>query len=150
MPIRSARPGESDALTALALASKAYWGYDEAFMEKVKGELVLTEESIGADLVFVEAEESSPPRGFYSFADPDGRSVGLDMLFVAPGDIGRGVGGRLLLHARETARQRGWSVLLIESDPFAAGFYEHAGARLLGVKRSWSTGRDLPYYELAT
>lgn len=136
-------------LTALALVSKAHWGYDEAFMARVRDELVVTEEAIEGGLVYVEADETSEgPRGFYSFADPEGESVGLDMMFVAPEEIGRGVGGRLLSHARATARGRGWSVLLIEADPFAAGFYEHAGAILVGVKRSWSSGRDLPYYEL--
>jgi hypothetical protein len=34
--IRPARAGEADALTALALRSKAHWGYDAAFMEVVR------------------------------------------------------------------------------------------------------------------
>jgi hypothetical protein len=39
--------------------------------------------------------------------------------------------------------------LLIEADPFAAAFYEHAGARLVGERPSTAIeGRVLPLYAL--
>ena len=41
-PIRSARPEEAETLSALALRSKAYWGYPADFMEACREELTLT------------------------------------------------------------------------------------------------------------
>jgi hypothetical protein len=37
--IRPAQADEVEALTALALRSKAHWGYDDAFMEACRAEL---------------------------------------------------------------------------------------------------------------
>ena len=42
----------------------------------------------------------------------------------------------------------GSSILRIESDPFAAPFYESQGATLVGTAKSTSTGRGLPLFEL--
>src|ERR1035437_7555195 len=42
----------------------------------------------------------------------------------------------------------GSSILRIDSDPFAAPFYESQGATLVGTAKSTSTGRGLPLFEL--
>ena len=45
--IRPARPGEADALTALAMRSKAHWGYDAEFMARARSVLTVTPDMIG-------------------------------------------------------------------------------------------------------
>src|SRR5579863_20456 len=41
--IRPALPGEGDGLSALALRSKAHWGYDDEFLERVRPLLKFTD-----------------------------------------------------------------------------------------------------------
>lgn len=145
--IGPARPDEAVALTRLALASKAHWGYDDAFMERCRAELVVRDRDLSDQRVFVARAESGELLGFYLLIGLEGTRAELDMLFVEPAAIGTGVGGALVRHALEAARGAGFTHVLVTSDPFAATFYEHAGARHVGFERSPSTGRDLPRYE---
>lgn len=148
MRIRPAELDETEPLSLLALRSKAHWGYDAAFMAQCRSELVVTEEQVVRQLVYVAVdEESDEIVGFYLLEEPGERDAELAMLFVAPQHIGGGIGQALLLDARSKAQQRGWKRLLIESDPFASLFYERQGAVLVGTVKS-SSGRDLPLYEL--
>ena len=41
--IRVALPSETDTLSRLAMKSKAYWPYDEDFLEKCKGRDIVTD-----------------------------------------------------------------------------------------------------------
>lgn len=128
MKIRPARSDETDSLSALAVASKATWGYDEAFMERCRVELVVRDEHVERGLVNVAVDEFDTAMGFYALKEPGERDAELGLLFVAPAHLRRGVGRVLLADACREARRRGWSVLLVESDPFAAAFYEREGA----------------------
>jgi len=47
----------------------------------------------------------------------------LEHFWVAPEQIGRGVGARMLEHSVATLRADGARVLRIASDPYAEGFY---------------------------
>ncbi|HKU69180.1 MAG TPA: hypothetical protein VJP85_15515 [Candidatus Baltobacteraceae bacterium] len=42
MHIRPARPDDAEALTDLAMRSKASWGYDQTFMRNVRDDMVVT------------------------------------------------------------------------------------------------------------
>jgi GNAT superfamily N-acetyltransferase len=76
-------------------------------------------------------------------------TLDLDKLFVEPRRIRTGVGRALLAHAINEARRRGASRLTILADPYAAGFYERNGARLIGEAPSDAIpGRSLPLYEI--
>ena len=76
-------------------------------------------------------------------------TLDLDKLFIAPQRIGTGVGRTLMAHAIDQARRRGAARLTILSDPYAAGFYERNGARLIGEAPSDAIpGRLLPLYEI--
>jgi GNAT superfamily N-acetyltransferase len=86
--------------------------------------------------------------GFYVLRSIDETREELDMLFVDPAFIGRGVGGALMRHAIDVSRDLGASALVIVSDPFAVPFYEHCGGELVGSSISSSTGRTLPVYEV--
>ena len=76
-------------------------------------------------------------------------TLDLDKLFVEPQRIRTGVGRALIAHAIGEARRRGAQRLTILSDPYAAGFYERTGARLIGEAPSDAIpGRSLPFYEI--
>jgi GNAT superfamily N-acetyltransferase len=137
--VRPGAPGEAAALTDLALRAKAHWGYDEAFMERARPELVVADDDLPRTLV---AERDGAPAGF---ATLDPRARELVALFVAPEAMGAGVGKALLAAAREAA---GGRELLIESDPNAEPFYLAQGARRVGERVSTSTGRRLPLLAL--
>ena len=49
--VRSAKPGESQSLTALCVRSKAHWGYDSAFMKLSAAALNVNEDDIAAGRV---------------------------------------------------------------------------------------------------
>ncbi|MHB8826954.1 MAG: hypothetical protein ACYC5Z_04740 [Acidimicrobiales bacterium] len=92
MKIRPARSDETDSLSALAVASKATWGYDEAFMERCRVELVVRDEHVERGLVNVAVDEFDTAMGFYALKEPGERDAELGLLFVAPAHLRRGVG----------------------------------------------------------
>ncbi|MGA7834676.1 MAG: GNAT family N-acetyltransferase [Acidimicrobiales bacterium] len=146
--VDAAQPGEADALTVLALASKRHWGYDDEFMTRCEAELTVHESDLSTHEVFV-ARDGNAVLGFYLLIARGTEVAELDMLFVEPGSIGTGVGRELLHHALAVARATGCTHVRVTSDPFAAPFYERGGARVIGSARSGSTGRELPLYEFA-
>jgi GNAT superfamily N-acetyltransferase len=140
--LRDATAEDAAALSALALRSKAHWGYDDEFLRRARPELTVTAEDIEEYVVRV-AERDGAPLGF-SAVDLDSTPAELLALWVDPPVIGTGVGRALLRDALATAAARATGGLLVESDPNAAGFYLHHGARLLGERRSATTKRLLP------
>jgi GNAT superfamily N-acetyltransferase len=145
--IRPARPGEAAAISALALRSKAHWGYDAAFLDACRDELATTADE--CDGVHVQVgERQAALLGYYKLAGqpPVGE---LADLFVDPSAIGTGVGGQLMRHAIDLARVLGLRTLTIDADPNAEAFYRHAGAVRVGSVASGSVpGRELPRLEL--
>ena len=146
MTIRAAKIGEAIELTSIALAAKRHWGYPDEDLELWKDELTITDDYIDANVV-VCAERSGVPVGFYAIGDGEA-GLELDLLFVQPAHMRRGVGDALLRHAMECARQNGAAALRIVSDPYAEGFYVRYGARRVGVVPSRPEGRELPLLRL--
>ncbi|MBV6698540.1 GNAT family N-acetyltransferase [Kitasatospora aureofaciens] len=143
MQIRSARPEEAGLLTGIALRSKAYWGYDEAFMAACRDELTLDAAAIERAWAVV-AEDGERVVGFATVTGTPPEAQ-LDMLFVEPDVIGRGVGRALFACARGRAEELGCRRLTIDSDPNAEPFYRAMGAVRIGVTPSGSIpGRELP------
>ena len=141
--IRSAHEGEGAALSELALRSKGHWGYDEEFLQRCRPVLTVDEAYLRARPVFV-AEVDGAVAGFCSLA-PRGEEVQLDLMYVEPSFIGRGVGRMLLRSALDAARRSGHARVLVESDPFAEPFYLRMGARRIGYADSEvEPGRRLP------
>ena len=142
--IRRARRAEAGALSALALRSKAHWGYDADFLAACRDELTITAEDIATSTVYVLDGDISP-LGFYRLLLQDDGVAKLDALFVEPTAMGQGVGGRLWQHAVTTARKLGCSELVWQSDPEAEGFYLAMGAQRAGESESTVfPGRMLP------
>jgi GNAT superfamily N-acetyltransferase len=144
--VRRARAGEAPLLSALALRSKAHWGYDAAFMTKVAPSFIISEEYLIGSPLYV-LELAGTIIGFYGF-----RMVGSDPflsdLWLEPAHIGKGFGGTLMRHAIETAAREGYRYFLIESDPNAEAFYLRMGAERTGSIRSADSGRMLPLLRL--
>ncbi len=139
-------PSELDILNALILRSKAFWGYDEAFMKACERELKVT-----AQLLDIAQ---------FITATLNGRAVGvaevsierdtahLEKLFVDPDHMDLGAGRLLFEWAAHTARAAGAAKLMIEADPGAEPFYKKMGAVKVGQVQSGSIpGRLLPELE---
>lgn len=145
--LRRADPEECALLSAIAFRSKAFWGYDAAFMEACRAELTYTESQV-RDRFFGVIEEEKII-GFYALK-PHGQSeVELDALFVLPEEIGKGYGRALMEHAKSKAVEMGAARMIIQSDPNARDFYEAAGGVCTGQRESVSIpGRSLPLFEI--
>ncbi|WP_309246816.1 GNAT family N-acetyltransferase [Streptomyces somaliensis] len=125
--VRAGRPEEAAELSALALRSKAHWGYDDAYLAACADELRLTPADTarrrvrvaeaGGRIVGVAVLDGEPPR-----AD-------LGMLFVDPPSIGHGVGRLLYRHVLAEAGRIGCERVTVAADPHAEPFYLAMGAR---------------------
>jgi GNAT superfamily N-acetyltransferase len=141
--VRAARPGEAEALTALAVRSKAHWGYDDAFMQMSQASLTVSDADIASGRVLA-AERQGLLFGMAK-VESDGE---LGMLFVDPLCLSRGVGRLLFEAAAALARRLGAPRMAILADPNAAPFYERMGARFVSQAPSDAIpGRTLPLYE---
>ena len=141
--LRRARAEEAAALGELCLRSKAVWGYDAAFLEACREELLPAAEAIVQGYVAV-AEVGGRVAGMVEISVENG-SASLEKLFVEPEFLGNGIGARLMAWASAEAESRGAREIVIESDPGAADFYRRFGARDAGIAPSVSIpGRTLP------
>jgi len=148
--IREACSREARLLSALALRSKAHWGYSPEFLDACRAELTVDRSRFGRpDYACFVAVESDSILGFYSLKRVSARVWELDALFVEPARIGTGVGRSLIEHAVCTLSKRGATRLIIQGDPNATDFYRAAGAKQTGTRESGSIpGRLLPLFEI--
>ncbi len=146
--IRAAKPEEAEFLSELAFRSKAFWGYPPEFMEACREELAISRadlESKSFHYRVVEINETVV--GYYGLEQLSPSVWELNALFVNPSQIGQGCGRLLIEHAKNTALEAGVKQLLIQSDPFAADFYQSAGGEQVGERESASIpGRYLPLF----
>jgi GNAT superfamily N-acetyltransferase len=146
MAIRRASPEEADTLTALARRSKAAWGYDAEFMDRVSDAMTLTAADIDAHEVWV-LEDEAGVVGFIRVILSD--QAELEDMWVEPAGMGAGYGRRLFEHAVGVARAAGASALELDADPNAVGFYERMGVARIGETPSTLIpGRSLPRMRL--
>lgn len=147
--LRRATAADAGSLSALALRSKAHWGYSDQMLAAFRAELTVTPDHVSrCATVIIECDGRIA--GFYSLEAVDAQSVELAHLFVEPAHIGCGLGRALIEHALVQARRAGHRLLVIEGDPNAGQFYLAAGARRVGSRESASiAGRMLPVYEIA-
>jgi ribosomal protein S18 acetylase RimI-like enzyme len=139
--IRRAMAEDAPALTRLAIASKASWGYSPEWMAQAAVYLQLSPEYIARNPVYT-AQSEVDLVGWYALL-LRGEIAWLDNLWVAAGFFGRGIGRRLFTHAVEIAHLAGAARLALESDPHAVGFYLRMGMKVTGESIS-EMGRRLP------
>jgi len=127
----------------LCLRSKAYWGYDQKFLEACRHELTITEKDLKSGSI-IAAEDRHGLVGIAQVSiDNDG--CYLEKLFVDTDRIGTGVGKVLFAWAVDTARGLAANEIIIEADPGAVPFYERMGCIAAGEVASGSVaGRVLP------
>ena len=141
--MRQARAEEAAALSALAMRSKAHWGYDAQFLEACRAELTLTPAFVEAHPVIV-SDNGEGIAGFYTLVRWKA-DIELWHFFVDPPAMGRGIGRALWHDAVDRAAGLGYSRLLVQSDPSAEGFYLKLGAERIGdVPSQVLPGRTLP------
>lgn len=148
--IRPAEADEADALSELAMRSKAYWGYSNEFMEACADELRVDATQLDENnyACFVAARDRTV-LGYYALVQESASHFELDALFVEPEHIGRGIGRILVEHAVQRVADAGGKVLTIQGDPNAAAFYLAVGGREAGSRESDSIpGRYLPVFEI--
>jgi GNAT superfamily N-acetyltransferase len=146
--IRSAESGEAAALSALALESKAHWGYAADILARWQDELTISAGDVLLNHVYV-AEIDGGPAGFYMLRS-EGASWVIEHLWVRPNTMHRGIGSQLIRHALLTAVELGASRIRIVAEPNAAGFYEREGGVRTGSVRAPlpnDEGRELLIYE---
>lgn len=149
--LRRAVPKEASYLSALALRSKAHWGYSSDFIKSCENELTFTQSQVdGDEFDFIVAEIDYTILGFYATKRLTATEFELEALFVEPNHIGIGVGRQLIEHALQSIRTSAGTILRIQGDPNAEDFYVAAGGKKVGSKESGSVpGRYLPLFEIA-
>jgi len=151
--IRPATKTDALRLTALARAAKAHWGYPAAWLEVWHDALAITPEYIEAHTVLVAESAARPPvvLGVCALEDR-GDHWRLEHVWVDPRSHGTGIGRALVREALAIAgRRRPQSIVRLESDPHAAGFYRKLGAREVGAAPApmdGAPGRVLPVFEI--
>lgn len=143
--IRPARQDEADALTALAIRSKASWNYPAAWLEQWAEALAFDPAYLSAHRVRV-AETGDALAGVLALEErPEGWE--LERVWVDPSAQGLGVGRALVDDAlAHAARVRRGDVTVL-SDPHAEAFYRRLGAAPLGEEPAPMPGapdRTLP------
>lgn len=148
--IRAAAADEAAAISALALRSKAHWGYSDEFMQACRAELTYTATQIeSGEYEFGVCEVGDRLAGFYALEFRGGKDAELEALFVEPEFIGHGIGRMLMDHAKKKSADSGITRLIIQGDPNAVRFYEAAGGIRTGRRESASIpGRFLPLFRI--
>jgi GNAT superfamily N-acetyltransferase len=147
MKIRRPRIDELSLLSSLALRSKAYWGYDNEFIEMCREELTVKKRFLEEHEIFI-GELEQKITGFYVLEEINANKTELSFLFIEPQFIKNGIGKKLFAHAIRLAFSRNYRSIIIQSDPFAEAFYLKMGAVKIGIRPSSSiSNRDLPLLE---
>ena len=146
--LRRMVPSDLQALSFLAIRSKASWGYDDVEMEVFSQELTLTVRQLESLADAQVATIDGRIVGFVTLRLHEDDTLELEHLFVDPECFGVGVGTRLLRSAIAAARNFGACKLTIISDPNSVGFYQRYGGQIVGSHDSSIPGRAIPVMEL--
>ncbi|WBX70890.1 GNAT family N-acetyltransferase [Tenacibaculum retecalamus] len=141
--IQIASTKDIELLTNIALLSKAYWGYPNELIESWRSDLTVTPKMIEDAFVY-KFVQNNKIAGFYILNQPIKNNIELEMLFILPEFIGKGIGKRLLLHAFEKARKLNINKLTLLADPNAVDFYKSQGFIIIDKKESTIPNRFLP------
>lgn len=131
------RAGEEDliSLNQTLRSSKAYWGYDQEFMDAFMEKFGLSEQYLQDNIVYL-MSQSSRDIGYFSFIFHEEHSLELDHFFISPEYIGKGFGRKMWEACCEVAQELHVEEFTLWADPEAEGFYSKVGCRKIGVKKS--------------
>ena len=134
---------DTDLLTNIALLSKAHWGYSNELIDSWRGDLTVTSKMI-EDVFVYKFVQNDKIAGYYILNQPIENNIELEMLFILPEFIGKGIGKKLLLHAFTKALNLNANELTLLADPNAVAFYESQGFIIIDKKESIIPNRFLP------
>lgn len=127
LKFRSVIPSDLPLINRLLREGKAYWGYDEAGLDRFMKTFGVEDETYFDNTFGAVAEFLQDTIGYYLFKIHE-KEVELDHFFLDTKFIGQGYGRHLWEHCIEAAQQKGWREFTFTSDPYSRGFYEHLGA----------------------
>lgn len=133
--IQNAQMSDIDTIANLMRLSKAYWGYDEMFLDRFMDIIGIREDYLNQNtvrLVYLDKKLI----GFYNFIIHNDNSLELDNFFIHPDYIGKGFGRRMWEHCCIEAKQLGKNEFIIWSDPNAENFYIKMGCQKIGERKS--------------
>jgi len=145
--IRRAVPAEAETISSLGIRSKAVWQYSAEAMATFEQELTILPGQIEESPVYV-LVNGEQILGYYTLREVSTELVELEHLFIDPEHFSQGYGSNLLQHAIALAKAGGYSRLVIQSDPNAAGFYQKHNIPLVKQIPSSIPGRTIPCFEL--
>ena len=135
---------DAKTLTEIALKSKAFWGYSHDLIESWREDLTVTSTMILNCTVF-KCMVDAKIVGFYVLNPPkETATIVLEMLFVLPNFIGKGIGKQLLQHSFKKALKLNVKTMTLLADPNAVSFYKKQGFVSIDKKESTIVGRFLP------
>ena len=146
MHIIPAHFSDAKAITELTLRSKNYWNYGEAQIEAWYEELEVSEAFIHSNAVY-KLLAHDKIAGFYAYT-LESHSAVLEFLFIAPEYIGKGIGKALMNHFLQEMHLHKVSVITLDADRHAEGFYQKFGFVTVEQRPSTIAGRYLPIMQL--
>lgn len=129
--LRRATAEDAAAMSALALRSKAHWGYSPATIDTWREALHVDPAKLASRHAFV-ATQGDAIAGFYAIT-PGGHAWVLEDLWVDPSHMGQGIGRLLMRHALATAWEGGAQLVTADADPNAEAFYVACGGKRVGA-----------------
>lgn len=133
---------DADLLTQIALQSKAFWKYSNELIESWRDDLTVTSKMLSESYIFKYMVDDTIA-GFYFLNPPKEKNIELEMLFVLPKFIGKGIGKKLLKHAVDKAIVLHTTSMTLLADPNAVPFYQSQGFTITDKKESSIAGRFL-------
>ncbi|MBV9269755.1 MAG: GNAT family N-acetyltransferase [Candidatus Eremiobacteraeota bacterium] len=125
------------------MRSKAAWGYDAEFMERVRPDMQVTEDDLRESETVI-AECDGIMAGFTRIVTKE-RDAFMHDLFIEPKFFRTGIGRVLFDAAVDIARAGGANRLALHADPNAEVFYQRMGMRTIShVKSAAGPNRFLP------
>ena len=116
-------------------SSKAYWGYDEKFLDEFMDIFKVTNNCLNKSFTYLVYLDKKVI-GYYSLLPKDQNILELDMFFIEPMFIGQGFGRTLWELACQTSKELGYLGFNIIADPNADSFYIRMGCTKIGDKKS--------------
>lgn len=133
--LKIAQLNDLESINQLLRLSKAYWGYDETFMDRFMQKFGMTSDYLENNItrLFYVNEKLA---GFFSFSLQQNGTYELDNFFLHPDCIGQGYGRKLWQTCCQTANDQGLNEFILWSDPNAEHFYLAMGCMRIGTRQS--------------
>lgn len=135
LQLQDAKLDDLQKINHLLRLSKAYWGYDEKFLNSFMRKLGITEGYMQKNNIKLFLRDTRLI-AFYNFIFNKEAELELDNLFIHPDYIGQGLGRKLWEKCCETAKLTEYREFIIWSDPNAENFYLKMGCQKIGVRTS--------------